>query len=114
MPSKKQHPTRKEIMDALKEEQKLKGFENYILIIEKKKVSNDIGLWGGELLQNDEVLARGKVTMPPNSPDWDELEIGESIFQGFCLDLKEEKLSEVIIEGIKNRLKNGKIPFFPL
>ena len=114
MPSKKQHPTRKEIIDALKEEQKLEGFENYILIIEKKKVSNNIGLWGGELLQNDKVLARGKATMPQTSPDWDELEVGESIFQGFCLDLKGEKLSDVMIEGIKNRLKEGRIPFFPL
>lgn len=113
MTTKIQHPTRKEIIGALKEEQSLEDFDNYILIIEKKKVSDNIGLFGGELLQNDKIIARGKVTIPPNTPDWNELELGESSFQGFCLDLKGESLSEIITEGIKNRLKDGKLPFFP-
>ena len=113
MTAKIRHPARKEIIDALKEEQNLKGFNSYILILEKKKVSNNIGLFGGELLQNDKIIARGKVTIPTNTPDWNELEVGESSFQGFCLDLKGESLSEVIIEGIKNRFKDGKLPFFP-
>jgi len=108
---KRKYPSREEIINALLDDEKIKDFENYILILERKKVSNNIGIFKGELIQNDQVILRGKLTVYPGSPDWEMIEVGESIFNGLCLDYKGEKLSELFIEGFKNSLRDGKLPF---
>lgn len=109
------YPSKDEIIKALREGQELKGFENYILIIEHKKINENVGIVKGELLQNDEVILGGKMTVFPetlsNAFDWEKLNIGESIFNGFYLDYKGETLSEILLEGIKNSLREGKFPF---
>ena len=74
-------------------------------------MSEDIGIIKGELIQNDKVILRGKLTIYPGSPDWEKIEVGESIFNGLCLDYKGEKLSELFIEGFKNSIREGKFPF---
>jgi hypothetical protein len=109
------HSSKEEIIKALSADSELEGFSKFILILEHKKVSGTIGLITGELLQNNKIILRGKMTEFPESlPDsfnWDVLAIGESYFEGFSLDYQGEKISQLIIQGIKNSIKEGKIPF---
>ncbi len=115
---KPRYPSKDEILKALLDDKKLVDFEKLILIVEHKKTSKNIGIIKGELLQNDKVIFRGKMTefpeTTPDSFDWDELNIGESYYQGFSLDYKGEKISELFIQGLKNSIKKGKIPFVPI
>ena len=111
----KKHASKEEILEALSDNKKLEGFGKLILLIEHKKISNTIGLITAELLQNNKIVLIGKTTVfpesLPDSFDWGKLAIGESCFDGFSLDYKGEKLSQLIIQGFKNSIKNGKIPF---
>jgi hypothetical protein len=112
---KNKHASKEEILNALTDDEKLAGYGKLILIIEHKKISDTIGLIQGELLKNDAVILKGKMTEYPettqDSFDWDVLDIGESYFEGFSLDYKGEKISDLIIQGIKSSIKAGKIPF---
>jgi len=109
------YPSKEEIINALFDDEELKDFEKFILILERKKVSENIGIIKGELIQNDDVVLRGKITVNPNSPiddfNWNKLEIGNSIFNGLSLDYKGETLYELFVEGLKNSLRDGKLPF---
>lgn len=113
---KSRYPSKKEIISALLDDQELEGFGKYILIIEHRKVNKDIGIIKGELIQNDKIILRGKMTefpqRGPDSFDWDILDVDESFFDGFSLDYKGESISQMIIQGVKKSIKEGKIPYF--
>lgn len=110
------YPTKDEILQSLVDDKELEGFEKYILIIEHKKLSDTIGIIQGELIQNDKVILRGKMTeLPeslPDSFDWDILDVGKSFFNGFSLDYQGESISHMIVQGVKKSIKEGKIPYF--
>lgn len=109
------YPSKEEIINALFDDEKLKDFEQFILILERKKVSENIGIIKGELIQNDDIVLRGKIAINPNSAtdnfNWNDLEIGKSNFIGFSLDYKGETLYELFVEGLKNSIRDGKLPF---
>lgn len=48
-----------------------------------------------------------------DSFNWDSLNVGESHFEGYSLDYKEESLSQIISQSFKTALKEGRIPFLP-
>jgi hypothetical protein len=109
------HSSKEEIIKALSDDNELEGFSKYILIIEHKKVSQTLGLIKGELLQNNKIILRGKMTeFPETFPDsfnWESLTVGESYYEGFSLDYQGETISQLLIQGFKNSIKEGKIPF---
>lgn len=114
----KKFPSKQEIINTLlKEDQPAKKFEKLILIIEHKKVSNEIGYIKGELIQNGRLLGKGAITCLPkkekDSFDWNMLDIGQSYFNGFSLDYRAERITALITEGLKKSMKEGKIPFLP-
>lgn len=120
MPRKKQKlrfPTKEKVLQALAEGGNLNGFEKYALIIEYKKISGTIGVVTGELLQNNKILLRGKLVVfpetQPDSFDWGLLKAGENYFQGYSLDYKGETLIQLIKQGLKKSIKNGRFPFLP-
>jgi hypothetical protein len=109
-------PSKEEIIKALKEDKKPKGFEELIIILEFYRKSDAIGLIKGELRQNDEVLIRGKLTVfpktMPTTSMWTNLDIGKSIYYGFSLEEKGETIIDLFSEGFRNSIRQGKIPFF--
>ena len=118
MPSKTKrvsYPSKDEIIEALKDDKELKGFEEMIVILEFNRKSEKIGLIKGELRQNDEIVIRGKLTVFPKtmakSSMWDDIEVGESIFYGFQGEFKEETLFDLFADGFRNSIREGKFPF---
>ncbi len=112
----KEYPSKEEIIEALKDDKKLKKFEELMIILEFNRKSNSIGLIKGELRQNDEVILRGKLTVfpktMPNTSMWTDIGIGESIYYGFSLEFQEETLFDLFSEGFRNSIREGKLPFF--
>jgi len=110
------YPTREEIIQALHDDDKMKDFEQLLVVLEFNRKTDKIGLIKGELLQNDKVVIRGKLTVfPETMPDpsmWSKLKVGESVFYGFSLEYEGEKLFDMLAEGIKNSIRDGRIPFF--
>ena len=113
--NKSKFPAKEEVMQALSEDETLKGFEKYALVVEFKKMSKKIGVIKGELFQNDEILLKGKmIEFPetqPESFDWNILKVGESYFLGYSLDYKGETLAQLIKQGLKKSIKEGRFPF---
>lgn len=109
------YATKEEIIEALKDDKKLKGYEELIVILEFNRKSERIGLIKGELRQKDEVVLRGKLTVfpkaMPNSSMWTDIGIGESIYYGFSLEFHEETLFDLFSEGFRNSIREGKLPF---
>jgi len=110
------YPTREEIIQALCDDKELKGFEQLLVILEFNRKTDKIGLIKGELLQNDDVVVRGKLTvfpgMMPDPSMWSNLKVGESVLYGFALEYQGEKLFDMLVEGFKNSIRDGRIPFF--
>ena len=111
------YPSKEEIIEVLKEEEVPKGFEQFIVLLEFNKKSDKLCLIKGELLQNEDVVLRGKLTVIPemtsNPTQWDKMEVGESKIFGFSLEYKGETLFDIFSEGFKESIRKGKIPFCP-
>ena len=111
------YPTKEEIIEVLKEEEVPKGFEQFLVLLEFNKKGENLCLIKGELLQNEDVVLRGKLTVIPeitSTPtQWDKMKVGESKIFGFSLEYQGETLFDIFSEGFKESIRNGKIPFFP-
>jgi len=108
------YPSKSEIIESLRDDEKKKGFEEIIAIIELNRKSENIALLKGELIQNDEIILRGKIATTPtqlNYQTWKDIEIGESVFIGFSIENKGETYFDMLREGFNNCLKEGKLPF---
>jgi len=107
--------TKEEVIRALTEKSDPKGFKKYILLLEHRKISSNLGLVKGELLHNNKIVLTGKMTQfpetQPESFNWEKLKIGESYFEGYSLDYKGETISQLIIQGLKRSVKEGRFPF---
>ena len=83
--------------------------------MEYKKISNNLGVIKGELIQNKKMILNGSMTCFSDKSeegfDWDILKNGESYVQGYNVDLQEEKIGSMIKQGFKKGIKEGKIPF---
>lgn len=113
---KSRFPTKKEVVQAVSDDDALNGFEKYALIIEHKKLSNNVGMIKAELLQNNKILLRGKIAKFPerqqdSSFNWEMLKVGESYFEGYSLDFKGATFSQKIIDGFKKSITEGRIPY---
>ena len=109
-------PTKEEVKDALLSDKPSKEFKRYVLIVEYRKISTRLGLISAELIQNNSVILRGKITQFPEINQdffrWDKLRIGEAQFEGYLLDAKEEPLIQLIKQGFKKSIREGRLPFF--
>ena len=115
--AKTRYPLKQEIINTLlNEHPNQKGMDKLMLIVEHKKISNNLGIIKGELLSNGKIVARGSMTCLPKkseeSFDWSRLKNDESFFDGFSLDFPRETFGKMFIEGLKKSIKEGKIPFF--
>lgn len=109
------YPTRDEIIKALSDDKNTRDLEQVLVILEFDRKTDRIGLIKGELLQNNSIIVRGKLTVFPEMMQdqsiWNNLKVGESAVYGFALEYQEEKLFDMIIEGFKSSIRDGRIPF---
>ena len=110
------HPTKEEIIKTLlKEDPLIKKYEKLIVIIEHKKISKALGIIKAELINNGKVSLKGSMTCIPETIEdffnWDLLKEGESHFDGYSIDFKGDTISSLIKQGLKNSMKEGRIPF---
>lgn len=111
------HPTKADVLTALKTKSKPGNFESYTLIIEHKKISQKIGLVVVELLSGEDLVAIGKATVYPrgvsdlDSFNWENLRVDESEFTSFALDAKKQPISQMLIGAVKKSISEGRLPF---
>lgn len=107
-------PTREEVVKVVQDKLE-KGYGRYILIVEYHKVSNKLGVIKGELIQNSNVIFKGKMTQFPAVQEegfnWNILKKGDSYFEAYSLDYKGQNIIGLITEGLKKSIGEGKIPF---
>ncbi len=111
---KSRFPTREEVLKAVQGSLQ-KGHGRYVLLIEHQKISNRLGVVKGELFQNGKMILSGKMTQLPEPEEegfnWDILKNGESYFEAFSLDYKGKSVSDLVKEGLKKSIGEGKLPF---
>jgi hypothetical protein len=111
------YATKTEVISALITDSKPVNFESYTVIIEHRKVSQNIGLIIAELMSGKEIVAIGKATVYPrgisdlDSFNWAHLNIGEAEFTSFALDTKKQPISQMLIGAVKKSISEGRIPF---
>jgi hypothetical protein len=110
------YPSKSEVINTLlKEDPSIKKFNRMIVVVEHKKINKNLGITKGELIVNGKTSLKGSMTQIPetteDSFDWKILKDGESYFQAFSINYKEEKLISLFKQGLKNSIKGGKIPF---
>jgi hypothetical protein len=112
---KTRYPSKEELIKALQAKDELKGYKKLTLLTEHKKLSNQLAVIRGEVLQGTELIGRGQMTCSPvREPegfDWEQLRAGESYFVAYSLEYKGETLFSMIGEGLKKSIKSGRIPF---
>jgi len=109
-------PTKEEILQTLlKENPVVKKYEKMIFIIEHKKLSKNLAIIKGELINNGKVSIKGSMTCIPEvtgeSFNWNVLKEGESYFDGYSIDYQGESIGSLIKQGLKKSVKDGRIPF---
>lgn len=109
-------PSKREVVNTLlKEDPQLKSLEKLMLITEHKKISSKIGLIKAELRQSGKLIMKGSMTCVPekleDSFDWSMLKVGQSFFSAYSLDYGKQTIGSMIKEGLKNSIKQGKVPF---
>ena len=107
-----QELTKEEILKILKEENPKLGekYTQYILIIEYKKLNENLGIIKGELYKNDIIEYRGSLLTPnPKGGSWENIGIGKSKFYGLTFDTREESIAELLGGFFKRSLKEGRL-----
>jgi hypothetical protein len=114
--------SKKQLLRAIRRETKPpKGFGQWILIIEHRRVSKDIGLlvleaqlngkpeWSGSMSVN---LPEQKKFGPDGTKlqgDWETVGVGQSRFNVLTLELRGKSVIELAKEYIKRSFEEGKI-----
>ncbi|MBU0460395.1 MAG: hypothetical protein KKH52_03650 [Nanoarchaeota archaeon] len=115
-------PTKEEVIEILKKEnQPIDNNHKYsqmILILEIKKVKENVGILKGEYYKGDTVEYKGSLLLPlgkpnPNSQSqFDGMNVGEYKFFGFTLDSREEKLPEKVLNFFKRSFEDATLQDF--
>jgi len=108
--------SKREVVDLLlKEVPPSKKFEKWIVIVEHKKLSENVGLTKAEIVQNGKVVLKGggtqHISKNPDGFSWSILKHGESYFEAYYLDASKQSVVSLFKEGILKSIKEGKIPF---
>lgn len=114
--------TKKQLLKAIRKETKLaKGFGQWVLVLERRRLSEAVGLlrveaeldgkpeWSGSMSVN---LPEPKKFGPDGHQlpgDWETVRPGESAFNVFTLELRGKSLIESAKGWIKRSFENGKI-----
>ncbi len=114
--------SKKQLLRAIRKETKPpKGFGQWLLILEHRRVSKDIGLlvleaqldgkaqWSGSMSVN---LPEQKKFGPDGSElpgEWDTIGVGQSRFNVFTLELRGKSVMEMAKDYIKRSFEEGKI-----
>ena len=116
---------RKQLLKAIRKETRPpKGFGQWVLIVERRRLSENLGLlrveaeldgnpeWSGSM---SAALPEAKKFAPDGKElpgDWDNIAPGESGFHIFTLELRGKTLIESVKGWIKRSFEDGKIQDF--
>ncbi len=106
--------SKKEILEILKDENPItvnnEKYSQLILIIETKKVKENLGIIKGEYYVDGTLNYKGSSLFPlfniSDQSIWKQLNVGENAYYGFTLDSREMKIPEKLI-GFFNRSFEG-------
>lgn len=113
---------KKQLLKLIRKETKApKGFGQWVLILERRRLSENVGLlrveaeldskpeWGGSMSVN---LPEPKKLGPDGKElpgEWDNIALGQSAFNVFTIELRGKSLLESAKGWIKRSFENGKI-----
>lgn len=106
--------SKEEVLNILKDENPIAAnkdkYSQLILIVETKKVKDNLGIIKGEYYVNGTLDYKGSSLFPlfniSNQSVWNQLKIGENAYYGFTFDSREMKIPEKVI-GFFNRSFEG-------
>ena len=114
--------TKKQLLRAIRKETKpQKGFGQWILVLEHRRVSENVGLLLAEAQLNGKPEWSGSmsVNLPEQKkygPDgkelqgeWDTLTVGQSRYNVFTFEMRGKSILEVVKGFLKRSLEEGKI-----
>lgn len=118
---------KKQLLKAIRKETKPpKGFAQWVLVLERRRLSENLGLLRveAELNGKPEWSGAASVSLPeakkfgPDgnelSGDWGNIAVGQSGFNIFTLELRGKSLIESVKGWVKRSFEDGKIQdFFP-
>jgi len=107
---------KEEIMKILNEEMppikdSEKKYIRYVVIIEIKRVQEDLAMVKGEYYQNNSLEFEGGWLYPIDDLEkWKNHPVGESKFHAFVINSREKGVGERFMEWTKKRVDEGKLP----
>lgn len=107
---------KEEIMRILNEEMPSiedpeKKYIRYVVIIEIKRVREDLAMVKGEYYRNNSLEFEGGWLYPIDNPEkWENHPVGKSKFHAFVVNSREKGIGEKFIEWTKKRMDEGKLP----
>jgi len=112
--------TKKELIKILKKEQEtFKNYAGMIIMVEQKRVSEEMGILKFEYYEGNKIEYTGGITVslgkpvesPPskNTSPWDKLKPGQSDYIGFYLQARGKSFAEKIGQFIKRSIEESKL-----
>jgi hypothetical protein len=115
--SKKQSPTKQDLLNAIAREGKVKGkHDKTVIIVELKKVSSILGMIKGEMYKNKKIDLAGSLFFPLEKSEkpsvWDTIKVKQSKFYGLRVDARKPSIYEVLKDFMGRTFKEGKLQDF--
>ena len=123
-------PSKKQLLRTIRKETKPpKGFNQWVVILEAKKLSLELGLLRAEAYSDKRLEWSGSlsVSLPqpknfapdgrelPQTPDWDKLAVGQSSYTTLTTEMRGKTFFEGVKDFAKRSLGEGKAQdFLPL
>ncbi len=106
---------KRELIKILKKEQEQsKQFAGAIIIVESKKISDELGILKGEIYIQDKLEYSGGMTVPiekengKNAAGWEKMKVGESEYHGIFLQARGKSFLEKVAGFVKRSLEESK------
>lgn len=112
--------TKKELIKILKKEQQgLKNYAGIIIVLEQKRISEELGILKAEYYDGNKIEYTGGITVslgksgesePSNNiSPWDKLKPGQSEYIGIYLQARGKSVAEKIGQFIKRSIEESKL-----
>jgi hypothetical protein len=105
-----------QLLESEREREKGEKFQEYTLIIEAKKISENLLITKGFLYQNKKLIIRGSFTSVikdmKDMEKWFNKSIGEKSLIGITFDSKEQSIGDIVKGFLSRSIKEGSIQDF--
>jgi hypothetical protein len=114
--------TKKQLIQAIRKQTKpQKGFAQWLLVIEHRRLSENMGLilieaqldgkieWSGSASANLPEAKKIGLDGQPAPSEWDQLKPGQSRFNAFTFEMRGKSVIEMMKGVVKRSLEEGKL-----